>query len=156
QIPMVQAGGAAGRIFARGHKYVFGMLPAAEDYYRSTVAMLQKLTPSAQTVGLIMGDDPFDTTVADGTLPLLKEAGLEVVLQQQYSERTPNFFNILTLVRARSPDVILWIGHEAGAINFIRQSKGRNINPKLLASYTVAVSSANFRSELGKDADYTF
>ena len=156
EVPMVQAGGASGRIFARGNKYVFGMLPAAEDYFRSTIAMLQQLSPKAKTVGLVMGDDAFDITLMEGTSALLKAAGFEVILQQQYSERTPNFYNILTLMESRTPDVLLWSGHEAGAITFIRQARARNIGPKLLASFTVAVSTANFRSVLGKDANYIF
>lgn len=156
QVPMVQGGGASGRIFARGYKYVFGTLPPAEDYFRSTIAMLQRLTPKPRTVGIVVGDDPFDITLAQGTEALLREAGLELILQQQYSERTPNFYNILTLLETRVPDVLLWSGHEAGAINFIRQSKSRNINPNLLASFTVAVSTPNFRAALGRDANYAF
>jgi len=156
QVPMVQGGGASNRIFARGYRYVFGTLPAAEEYFRSTIDMLQRLTPRPRTVGIVIGDDPFDIALAQGTRSLLQGAGLDVVLQQQYSERTPNFYNILTLVEARAPDVLLWSGHESGAITFIRQSKGRNINPNLLASFTVAVSTANFRSSLGNDANYAF
>src|SRR5712691_11759837 len=156
QVPMVQSGGAASRIFARGNKYVFGTLPASDDYFRSTIEMLARLTPKAKTVAIVYGDDPFDITLAQSTADLLKQAGLDVVLDQQYSERTPNFYNILTLIEARDPDVILWSGHEAGAISFIRQAKGRNINPNLLASFTVGVPSAGFRAALGKDANYAF
>jgi branched-chain amino acid transport system substrate-binding protein len=156
QVPMVQGGGASTRIFARGYKYVFGTLPAADDYFRSTVQMLQRLTPVPKTVAMVMGDDPFDIALAEGTRALLRDAGLDVVLQQQYSERTPNFYNILTLLEARAPDVLLWSGHEAGAITFVRQSKGRNIHPNLLASFTTAVSTANFRTALGNDANYAF
>jgi branched-chain amino acid transport system substrate-binding protein len=156
QVPMVQGGGASPRIFARGYKYVFGTLPAADDYFRSTVQMLQRLTPVPKTAAIVMGDDPFDIALAEGTRALLREAGLDVVLQQQYSERTPNFYNILTLLEARAPDVLLWSGHESGAITFVRQSKGRNINPNLMASFTTAVSTANFRSTLGNDANYAF
>ena len=156
QVPMVQAGGASSDIFARGYKYVFGTLPASTDYFRSTIAMLEQLEPRAKTVGLVSGDDSFDVTLSKETSELVKKAGLEVVLDQQYSERSPNFFNILTLIKGRAPDVILWSGHEAGAINFIRQSKSRNINANLLASFTVGVSSANFRTTLGNDANYAF
>src|SRR5712691_716494 len=156
QVPMVQSGGAASRIFARGNKYVFGTLPASDDYFRSTIEMLARLTPKAKTVAIVYGDDPFDITLAQSTADLLKQAGLDVVLDQQYSERTPNFYNILTLIEARDPDVILWSGHEAGAISFIRQAKGRNINPNLLASFTVGVPSASFRAALGKAANYAF
>ena len=144
------------RIFTRGNKYVFGTLPAADEYFRSTIEMLRRLTPNARTAGLIVGDDPFDLAVANGTRALLEANGMEVVFQQQYSERVPNFYNILTLMRARAPDVLLWSGHVSGAINFIRQSKSRNVNANLLSSFTAAVSTADFRSALGKDANFTF
>jgi len=155
QVPMVQGGGASGQIFSRGYKYVFGTLPAAEDYFGSTVEMLERLTPKAKTVGLVTGDDSFDITLAQGTIARLKKAGLEVVLNQQYSEHTPNLYNILTLIETRVPDVLLVSGHEARAISFIRQAKSRNISPHLLASFT-ASAATNFRSVLGKDANYAF
>ena len=156
RVPMVQGGGASSRIFSRGYQYVFGTLPVADDYFRSTIEMLERLTPKPKTVGLVAGDDAFNLTVSSGTSALLQKAGLQIVLNQQYSERTPNFYNILTLIRARAPDVILWSGHEVGAIDFIRESKSRNINPNLFASFTVGVPSPNFRSVLGKDANYAF
>jgi branched-chain amino acid transport system substrate-binding protein len=156
QVPMVQAGGASSRIFLRGYKYVFGMLPAADDYFRSTIDMLGELSPKPQTVGLVSGDDAFDVTLSSSTSTLVKKAGLQLVLDQQYSERVPNFYNVLTVIEYRAPDVLLWSGHEASAISFIRASKSRNIRPKLLASFTVGVPSAGFRTALGKDANYAF
>jgi branched-chain amino acid transport system substrate-binding protein len=155
QVPMVQGGGASNQIFSRGYKYVFGTLPAADEYFGSTIEMLEQLTPRAKTVGLVSGDDPFDITLAQGTIALLQKAGLEVVFNQGYSRRTPNFYNILTLIEAKAPDVLLWSGHDGGAISFIRQSKARNINPNLLASFTAGLT-ANFFSALGKDANYAF
>ena len=155
-VPMVQAGGASSRIFARGYKYVFGTLPAADDYFGSTIEMLGQLSPKPQTVGLVSGDDAFDIALSAGTGTLLKQAGMQVVLDQQYSERIPNFYNILTLIQAKAPDVLLWSGHEASAIRFVRESRGRNIHPKLMASFTVGVPTADFRKGLGKDANYAF
>jgi branched-chain amino acid transport system substrate-binding protein len=156
QVPMIQAGGASSRIFSRGYKYVFGTLPSADDYFRSTIEMLEQLKPEARTVGLVSGDDAFDASLSGATNALLKKAGLEVVLDQQYSERIPNFYNILTLIKSKAPDVLLWSGHEAGAISFIRAAKSRKINPNLLSSFTVGVSSSNFRKVLGKEANYAF
>lgn len=156
QVPMIQAGGASSRIFSRGYKYVFGTLPSADDYFRSTIEMLEQLKPEARTVGLVSGDDAFDASLSGATNALLKKAGLEVVLDQQYSERIPNFYNILTLIKSKAPDVLLWSGHEAGAISFIRAAKSRKISPNLLSSFTVGVSSANFRKVLGKEANYAF
>jgi branched-chain amino acid transport system substrate-binding protein len=156
QVPMIQAGGASGRIFSRGYKFVFGTLPSDEEHLRSTIEMLNQLTPRAKTVGLVAGDDSFDVDQAADTFDLLKKAGLEVVLNQQYSERIPNFFNILTLVRGKAPDVLFWSGTEDNAVRFIREAKNRNIHPNFLASFTAGVSAAGFRSTLGRDANYIF
>jgi branched-chain amino acid transport system substrate-binding protein len=153
RVVMVQGGGASSRIFTRGNRYVFGTLPAAEDYFRGTIEMLKQLTPKPKTVALIVGDDPFDIELEQGTRALLREAGLELVLQQQYSERSPNFYNILTLLEAKAPDVLLWSGHEPAAATFIRQAKARNINPNQLSAYTAA---AGFQATLGNDANYAF
>ena len=153
---MVQGGGSSGQIFATGKRYVFGALPPAENSFRSTVELMKQLTPTPKTVGLVFGDDPFDIAVANGTRLILDEAGLKSGVYQQYSERTPNFFNILTLVRSRDPDVLLWSGHEQSAINFVRASKTRNVAPNMLWSLTTAVSTASFRSAMGKDANFLF
>ena len=39
-VPMVQGGGASDEIYTRGYKYVFGTLPAASDYFGSTIEAL--------------------------------------------------------------------------------------------------------------------
>src|SRR2546427_5640661 len=156
QIPMVQGGGASTQIFSRGYKYVFGTLPPADDYFSSTIKMMGKLDPKPKTVVLIAADDSFDVSVANGTRKLLKEAGLELALDKQFRENNADFSSILSLTKSKEPDVILWAGHEGEALNFIRQAKSLDVNPKLLYSFTVGVPTADFRKALGKDAEYAF
>src|SRR5262249_52409627 len=133
-----------------------GTCPPAEGYFRSPIEMIARLKPQARTVALVSGDDSFNAALSNGTGALVKKAGLQTVLDQQYSEGSPNFYNILTLIESKAPDVLLWSGHEAGAIKFIREAKARRINPKLLASFTIGVSTPKFGSALGKDANYLF
>jgi branched-chain amino acid transport system substrate-binding protein len=156
QVPMVQGGGASTQIYSRGYKYIFGTLPAADDYFDSTIKMMKKLDPKPKTVALIAADDSFDVSVANGTRKLLKDAGLELVLDKQFRENSPDFSSLLSLTKSKEPDVILWAGHEPEALNFIRQSKGLAVSPKLMASFTVGVPTADFRKALGKDAEYAF
>jgi branched-chain amino acid transport system substrate-binding protein len=156
QIPMVQGGGASSQIFSRGYKYIFGTLPPADDYYDSTLKMLKKLSPAPKTAALVSADDSFDVSVAKGTRKLAAAAGLEIVVDKQYAEHSSEFSSILSLVKARQPDVILWSGHESQALNFIRQMKSLGVSPKLMASFTVGVPTADFRKALGKDAEYAF
>lgn len=156
EIPFVEGGGASSQIFSRGYKYVFGTLPPADDYFGSTIEMTAKLTPKPQTVALIAADDSFDVAVAKGTRKNLAKAGLTTLVDQQYSEHNSDFSSVLSLVKSKAPDIILWAGHEPEALNFIRQSKSLAVNAKDFASFTVGVPTADFRQALGKDADYAF
>lgn len=156
EVPMVQGGGASSQIFSRGYKYIFGTLPPADNYYGSTIEMLGKLDPKVKTVALVAADDSFDVSVAKGTRKLIAAAGLKLVLDQQYRENTGDFSSILSQVKAAAPDAILWSGHEPEALNFIRQAKSLNANPKYFYAFTVGVPTADFRKALGADANYAF
>jgi branched-chain amino acid transport system substrate-binding protein len=156
EVPMVEGGGAASQIFSRGYKYIFGSLPRAEDYFGSTIAMMGQLAPKPKTVALITADDAFDVSVAQGTRVLLKKAGFDIVLDQQYAQKSADFSSLLALVKSKSPDVILWGGLLAEVLDSIRQAKSLDVSAKGLIAYTVGVPTADFRKALGKDADYAF
>ena len=152
----VQGGGASSQIFSRGFKYTFGTLPRAEDYFSSTIAMMATLDPKPKTVALVMADDAFDVAVAQGTRDLVKKAGLETVLDQQYAQKSADFSSLLALVKSKSPDVVLWGGLLAEVLDSIRQSKSLDVNPKGFMAFTVGPPTADFRKALDKDADYAF
>jgi len=156
QVPMVQGGGASGQIFARGYKYIFGTLPPAGDYFQSTVKMLKHLSPAPKTAALVSADDAFDVAVAKGTRKICAANGLEIVVDKQYPEHNAEFSSILSLIKSKDPDVILWSGHEPQALNFLRQAKTLGVSPRLMYSFTVGVPTADFRKALGKDAEYAF
>lgn len=156
QIPMVQGGGASTEIYNRGYKYIFGTLPAADDYFGSTIDMLGHLTPKTKTVALISADDSFDVSVAKGTRKLLAKAGMKTVVDEKYHVNTSDFSTILTEVKAAQPDAVFLASHESEALNFIRQAKSLDVNPNNMFSFTVGVPTEDFRHALGRDADYAF
>ncbi|MGA8864944.1 MAG: amino acid ABC transporter substrate-binding protein [Gallionella sp.] len=155
RIPMVQGGGASDQIFARNFKYIFGTLAPASNYFGSTIGMLKMLKPAPQTVALLYADDAFDVSVADGTRPLLKQAGLNVVMDERYSTNATDFNSLLSQIKSKQADVVLVAGHETEILNFVRQAKSLEVAPKMY-SFTVGVPSEDFRKALGKDADYAF
>lgn len=156
EIPMVEGGGAASQIFSRGYKYIFGTLPPAEDYFGSTITMMGHLTPKPKTVALVTADDAFDVSVAKGTRALLKKAGYDIVLDQQYAQKSADFSSLLALVKSKSPDVVLWGGLLAEVLDAVRQAKSLDVSAKDLTAFTVGPPTADFRKALGKDADYAF
>jgi branched-chain amino acid transport system substrate-binding protein len=151
-VPMVQGGGASDEIYARGYKYIFGTLPAASDYFGSTIEALGKLSPPPRTVALLYADDSFDVSVAKGTREILKKAGLQTVLDEKYSTNASDFSVLLSRIKSSNVDAVLVAGHETEVLNFIRQAKSLGVNPKFY-SFTVGVPSADFRHALGKDAN---
>ncbi|MGH8736894.1 MAG: amino acid ABC transporter substrate-binding protein [Burkholderiales bacterium] len=153
EVPMVQGGGASDQIYSRGYKYIFGTLPAASDYFGSTIDAMTKLNPKPRTVALLYADDSFDVSVAKGTREELEKAGFKTVIDERYSSNASDFNTLLSRIKSEHADAVLMACHETEALNFIRQAKSLDVSPKLY-SFTVGVPSADFRQALGKDADY--
>jgi branched-chain amino acid transport system substrate-binding protein len=152
RVPMVQGGGASDQIYSRGYKYIFGTLPAASNYFGSTIDAMVKLDPRPDRVALLYADDSFDVSVAKGTRELLKKAGLKTVIDERYSTNASDFSVLLSRIKSEKADAVLVAGHETEVLNFIRQAKSLDVSPKLY-SFTVGVPSADFRHALGKDAN---
>ena len=155
RIPMVEGGGASGKIFSRGNKYIFGTLPPAGQYFKSTLEMLQSFKPAPKTIAILYSDDKFDVSVAEGTKKLAGPMGFDVVLYEKYAEHATDFTSILTKIKAAKADIVLVSGHTEEALNFTQQAKELNVCPKLI-SMTVGPSEADFRKSLGKDAEYIY
>lgn len=155
RVPMVQGGGASDQIFARNFKYIFGTLAPASNYFGSTIDMLAQLKPPPKTVALLYADDSFDVSVANGTRPKLKAAGLQTVMDERYSTNATDFNTLLSQIKSKKVDVVLVAGHETEILNFVRQAKSLAVAPKMY-SFTVGVPSEDFRKALGNDANYAF
>ncbi|MFO1177428.1 MAG: ABC transporter substrate-binding protein [Ottowia sp.] len=116
---------------------------------------MKALKDPPKSVALLYADDSFDVSTADGTRPLLKQAGFNLAMDERYSSNTSDFSTLLSQVKAKNVDAVLVAGHETEILNFVRNAKSLAIAPKLY-SFTVGVPSEDFRKALGKDADYAF
>ncbi len=155
RVPMIEGGGASGKIFSRGNQYIFGTLPPAGQYFKSTLDMLETLKPAPKSVAILYSDDKFDVSVAEGSQKLAEEMGLDVVLFEKYSEGATDFTSILTKIKSKNAQVVLVAGHTEESLNFTQQAKELNVCPKLI-SMTVGPSEADFRKSLGNDAEYIY
>jgi branched-chain amino acid transport system substrate-binding protein len=155
KVPMIEGGGASGKIFSRGNKYIFGTLPPAGQYFKSTLEMMKTFSPAPKTIAMLYSDDKFDVSVAEGTDKLAKEMGFDVVLYEKYAEHATDFNSMLTKIKALNADVVLLAGHTEESLNFTQQAKELNVTPKLI-SMTVGPSEADFRKSLGKDAEFIY
>jgi branched-chain amino acid transport system substrate-binding protein len=155
EIPMIQGGGASGKIFDRGYKYIFGTLPKAEFYFQSAIEAAVKLTPPVRTAALLYSNEAFDRSVADGARQWLKEWKVDKVYDEEYQPATQDFTSILAVIKSKGPDLVLVAGHVENALNFIRQSQAADVNPKMVV-FTVGPPTADFRKTLGKAAELAY
>ncbi len=155
EIPMVQGGGASGKIFDRGYKYIFGTLPKAEFYFQAAIEAAAKFTPRVQTAALLYSNEAFDRSVADGARQWIKEQKIDKIYDEEYQPSTQDFTSVLAVLKSKSPDLVLVAGHEENALNFIRQAQAADMAPKMMV-FTVGPPTADFRKTLGKAAEYVF
>jgi branched-chain amino acid transport system substrate-binding protein len=155
EIPMVQGGGAAGNIFDHGYKYIFGTLANAELYFQPAVELAAKSTPAARTAALLFSNEAFDKAVAKGARKWLQQAKIDLVYDEEYAPAAQDFSSVLTVIKSKSPDLVLVAGHEENSLNFIRQSQAADVNPKM-AVFTVGPPTGDFRKTLGKAAEYVY
>jgi branched-chain amino acid transport system substrate-binding protein len=155
RVPMIEGGGSSGKIFSRKNKYIFGTLPPAGQYFKSTLEMLKTFNPAPKTIALLYSDDKFDVSVAEGTQKLAKPMGFDVVLYEKYAEGAKDFTSILTKIKSLKADVVLLSGHTEESLIFTQQAKELNVCPKVM-DMTVGPSEADFRKSLQKDAEYIY
>src|SRR5262245_35682330 len=105
EIPMVQGGGASGKIFDRGYKYIFGTLPKAELYFQAAIEAAAKLTPRVQTAAILYSNEAFDRSVADGSRQWLKEQKIDKIYDEEYQPTTQDFTSILAVLKSKNPDL---------------------------------------------------
>ncbi len=157
KIPMIEGGGASGKIFSRGYKYIFGTLPAAGNYFKNTIEMLHMMAytgkNSAKTIEVVHSDSAFDNAVAAGAVRWVKAFGLKLTGVQEYPSGSNDLSSVLTKIKKSNPDVVLVAGHTHDALLFIKQAKENKVNTKLMA-FTVGVQAVDFRQSLGNDANY--
>ncbi len=155
ETPMVQGGGASGKIFDRGYKYIFGTLPKAEYYFQSAIEAATKMNPPVKTAALLFSNEAFDRSVGEGSRQWLKEQKIDKVYDEEYQPATQDFTSILAVIKSKNPDLVLLAGHTENSLNFIRQAQAADVNPKMWV-FTVGPPTADFRKTLGKAAEYAY
>lgn len=155
KVPMIDANGAAQIIFNQGYKYTFGVLAPGKNYLQGIVDMASHLTPPAKTLAVTSANDAFSTEVAQGAVDYAKAHGINVVYQTKYPVDTTDVSTIVSAIKAANPDVILNAGHLTDALLIHKGLKEQNVMAKVYG-YSVGPDTPDFRSSLGKDANYVF
>ncbi|MHC2994601.1 MAG: amino acid ABC transporter substrate-binding protein [Candidatus Atribacteria bacterium] len=145
----------ATKIYERGYKYVFSVLPPAPMLMVPIAYMAENLDPKPKTVAIIVANDLFPLSCAEGFRDKCKELGFEVVLFEKYPAGATDISTLLTKVKDLNPDILADAGYTADSLMVMRQCKELNFNPKMYA-FSVGVMIPAFIEELGADAEFAF
>lgn len=96
----------------------------------ATVAFFKYI--GAKKVAIAYEDGLFGTSGKDMIIPLLVDAGIEVVATEPFKSGSPDFTPMLTKIKSKDPDVFYWVGYAADSIPIVTQCKEVNFNPKLI------------------------
>ncbi|MEA3313277.1 MAG: amino acid ABC transporter substrate-binding protein [Caldisericota bacterium] len=145
----------ASKIYERGYKHIFSILPPAPTLMVPIAHLAKTLDPKPEKVAVISANDLFPLSCAEGFVEACKELGMEVVLFEKYPAGATDISTLLTKVKNLNPDILADAGYTADALMVMRQCKELDINPKIYA-FSVGVMIPSFVSELGDDANYVF
>jgi len=144
----------ATKVYNRGYKNVFSVLPPAPMLMVPIAYLAENLDPKPKTVAIITANDLFPLC-AEGFRDKCIELGFDVVLFEKYPAGATDISTLLTKVKNLNPDILADAGYTADALMVMRQCKELNINPQMYA-FSVGVMIPSFIEELGADAEYAF
>lgn len=145
--------GSAEAIFERGFKYLFGPLTTASFYLVDSLKLAAVQKPKPETVAIIFKNELFSMQSAEGGKKVAEELGLKVVYFEKYPPDARDLSSIVTVVRAKNPDIYIVSGHFADSFLAVKQAKELKLNPKVIIG-NVGVATPDFITSLKEDAEF--
>src|SRR5215831_5914206 len=141
---MLVGGGAEGKIFQLGNKYLFQCITAADHYLSGAIAALKEKTKTAN-IAFVYSDDPFSRAVVTAAREQAKAAGFNEVLVESYPASTTDFSAIINKIISSKADVFMGGGHYPDGATLARQLYDQKVHLKQ-TTILVAPDSPKFKS----------
>ncbi|HVG18932.1 MAG TPA: ABC transporter substrate-binding protein [Blastocatellia bacterium] len=154
QVPMLCPSATTDEITRQGYDWVFRVCASASAYGRALVDFLTKAV-GATRLAVVYENTQFGSSVARAALEQAPGAGIEVVTFEAYDAGATDFTPLLTRVKSKSPDAILFVSYLADATLLMRQSKEIDLNPKVFMAGGAGFSLPDFLKGAGDTAEYT-
>jgi branched-chain amino acid transport system substrate-binding protein len=152
---MADSSGADDNIFTKGYKTTFAVLSPASQYVATMIKAINAgANPKPKTVAMLSADDGFSQTAAKGGVAEAKKAGMQVVAQESFPEKTTDVSSALTKVKGKNPELILGSVHVEEGIAIIKQAGELQVKPAGGFGETVAPPTPDFQKALGAKAEY--
>jgi len=141
---MLIGGGAEGKTYELGNKYLFQCITSADFYLSGSVQALKEKNAGAQ-IAFVYSDDPFSKAVVAAARAQAAEAGFKEVLNESYPPSTTDFSPIINKIISSKADVFMGGGHYPDGATLARQLYDQKANLKWV-SILVAPDSPQYAS----------
>jgi len=151
KMPFVAYGAASTPIWEKGRRYIFNIVPVAEDYQKGAVHLARQI--GVKKIAVIGQDSLFPRQAGAGAKDWAKKLGIEVVLDENYPTKQTDFSALLQKIKAADAEAVISNSYFADAAAQLRQMRELNVNFKLFSS-TVGPGLPNFPEQVGASAEY--
>jgi branched-chain amino acid transport system substrate-binding protein len=145
-------------ITERGFKYVFRIAAKASWYARDQVKFLtemNKIDP-IKRVALVYENTDWGQSTANSWKPMLKEEGMEIVLDEPYPATAPDLTPVVIKLKKSKPDAVLFVSYAADAILLMNTIAELKVNAKAMLGSGGGHADPTFMKNAGENCRYFF
>ena len=153
QIPMIAPSASAKDVYNDGYKYLFGTFTPDNTICEPMVELAMQLDDPPKTIAIVTRNDLFPVSLGNATKEAAEEAGIEVVMFDQYSIGTTDYAPLLIQVAATNPDWIFVTGYAQDLVLMRNQMIELNIKAKMISIVSGAMY-PEFIAGTGEGANY--
>lgn len=108
--------------FFHYHPWEYQNIEATANFFKTT---------EAKKIAILYEDSAFGSGGQSLAVPMFKEKGFEIVVNEAFKSGSANFTPLLTKVKNAKPDILYVICYGADVIPLMNSAKELNVNPKL-------------------------
>lgn len=156
KVPLLVMSGAADEITELSADYVFRLCQPVSEFERPLVTFLQQVVKPGR-VAILYEETLFGASASRAFARQAFESDWKIVLNEGYDAGTRDFEPLLGKARAADPDVVYMISNDVeDAALLVRQAKGLDFKPKVLAGVAAAFTLHEFRRLAGDGAENVY
>jgi branched-chain amino acid transport system substrate-binding protein len=157
QVPLIVPTAVADNIINAGSPWVFRLCAGSAVFATTTLNFL-KSNGDPKNIAVIYENTNFGKASRKSMVEAAQRDGLDVVADEAYQAKAPDYEQLLRRVKQRNPDVIYFASYLFDATALMRQAKQVNLNPTYYTSAGTGFAAPEFptKSGAGDDAEYTF
>jgi branched-chain amino acid transport system substrate-binding protein len=151
-IPFVVGDSVAANITGRGFKWVFRTTPIASDFAANYMLFLDDMKKAGRkvdSIAVVNENTDYGTSVAGTVLQQAKARGINVVAQIPYSANATDVTAQVLQLKAKNPDVVIFVSYTADAILFMKTFKNLDYLPAMVIGDDSGFSDPTFVPSVG-------